>query len=261
MIAQDDFERYDRALITNSNLAIKAVGELLQQAEGQSRDEVHSFLFSAYPDIVAAYGERAAAVAVEFYDEQRELAHVKIDYDAEIPDLSGYIYKLQGDVSRTTSQYSELEKIVATLQGYASRRTYEYVDETITYNSMRDSAHPRWALVPHADACAWCVFLASQGFVYRTKNTVARHNHCRCTPTPEFDGGGLEGYDQDKYLDAYSKARDRAVKDARSDWESMSQEERMKYTRNGRTPSYDAYLRNRIVGQMAHDLGIPEHKH
>lgn len=261
MISRDDFERYDRALVTNSNLAVKAVGGLLERLDGNSSDDIATALSEVYPSIVNTYGERAAAVAVEFYDEQRELAHVKIDYDAEIPDLSGYIYKLQGDVSRTTSQYSELEKIVATLQGYASRRTYEYVDETITYNSMRDSAHPRWALVPHAGACAWCILLASQGFVYRSSNTVSRHAHCRCTPTPDFDGGGLEGYNQQKYFDAYSDAREKALEGARDGWNAMGKDERAKYTRNGRTPSYDAYLRNRIVAQMAHDLGIPAHKH
>ena len=261
MISRDDFERYDRALVTNSNLAIKAVGELLQQAEGQSRDEVHDFLLSAYPDIVNAYGERAAAVALEFYEEQRSLAGVSIAYVAEIPNLDRYFYKLQGDVKRSTQQYTDLENIIAELQGYTSRRTYEYADETITYNSKRDNAHPRWALVPHAGACAWCILLASQGFVYRSSNTVSRHAHCRCTPTPDFDGGGLEGYDQQKYLDAYSEAREKALEGARDDWNAMSREDREKYTRNGRTSFYDAYLRNRIVNQMAQDLGIPAHKH
>lgn len=261
MISRDDFERYDRALVTNSNLAVKAVGGLLERLDGNSSSDIAKALSEVYPSIVNTYGERAAAVALEFYEEQRSLAGVSIDYEAEIPNLDRYLYKLQGDVKRSTQKNADLESIIAELQGYTSRRTYEYADETITYNSKRDNAHPRWALVPHADACAWCVFLASQGFVYRTKNTVARHNHCRCTPTPDFDGGGLEGYNQKKYLDAYSEAREKALEGARDDWNAMSKDERAKYTRNGRTPSYDAYLRNRIVSQMAHDLGIPAHKH
>lgn len=75
-----------------------------------------------------------------------------------------------------------------------------------------------YARVPHGNACAFCIMLASRGFVYaseRTATTSKRsggkyHEHCTCTAVPFSEASSISGYGrtlsgyEDKYLSARS---------------------------------------------------------
>lgn len=88
---------------------------------------------------------------------------------------------------------------------------------TIARNAEHDPAKPRYARVPQGTfTCAFCVMLASRGWVYPSEETArtakgggAYHNHCDCMIVPEWDRevAHIEGYDPDKLYEMYQNGR------------------------------------------------------
>lgn len=238
MIPREEFDRYDVALTTAAGLARAAVEALL--AGSPPPDQ----LAAAYAGLVRAYGSAAAAAAVELYRSLRAAQAPPTGYEAVVfaPDDAGL---LAWDAANAAS-----------LPDSAMQRVMGYADETLLRNAAADPARPRWALVPHAGACAWCRLMASQGFVYSSEASVARHPNCTCTPVVDFDATSpsLEGYDPGELYDEYRLARAEAEDAAREEWAAMSPEERVAYKAKGRG-AYDHFLRNRIVQAMSRDGG------
>lgn len=79
-------------------------------------------------------------------------------------------------------------------------------NQTTLHNAKRDKL--RYARVPMGgETCAFCMMLASRGFVYHSAATAGEGNHyhhdCRCKVVPGFDGIKVEGYEVDKYKELY----------------------------------------------------------
>ena len=260
MIPRADFDRYDRALSTNADNVAAAVLALEDDLGGLSGGALVSALDALYPRLVTEYGTYAAACAVEFYEALRGQAEAAGAYEA----LQYYPRDwglLRSDVSLEARPGREA---AAVLDGHARRsqqRVMAYADETLVRNAQLDPAHPKWAIVPHAGACGWCVMLGSNGFMYRSEGAAdaARHPHCKCAPVVDFDvaSPSLVGYDPDSMRSEYRACRDAVEPAAREGWASMGAVERSRYRRSGK-PSYDAFLRNRIVAEMnARNISAP----
>lgn len=247
MVPKDLFDRYDAALGANAALMRLAVTELVAQVAGGA--DLHQL----YAALVAEFGRYAAAAAVEFYQSCRDSSGVPTPYEAVMYDLDDSD-ALAGDVARALASGAQLDRLAQRVDASARRRVMERADEVLLRNAQRDPAHPKWALVPHPGACAWCRFLGSQDFVYNKRATAlaARHDNCLCTPVVDFDveNPHLDGYDPDRYFGEYADARAEVEQEARDEWAAMSAEERGKYAQKGRG-AYDHFLRNKIVGRMA----------
>lgn len=98
-----------------------------------------------------------------------------------------------------------VEKVLENAQNGVRR----YANDTIMLNARRDGAKGvRYARVPvGVETCAFCIMLASRGFVYATKKTAGVDSHfhpnCDCKIVPGFDGDVIEGYDREAYLNIY----------------------------------------------------------
>ena len=73
-----------------------------------------------------------------------------------------------------------------------------------------------YARVPQGDACAFCVMLASRGFVYRSEYSATHtkwgskyHNNCTCEAVPFAKAREIKGYGDrlEHYSDMYYDAR------------------------------------------------------
>lgn len=249
MIDRAVYERFDRALGACSEVVEASVRSMLEELAPLSGDALEAAIAERYAALVEAFGQMVAVAAVELYQQVRGQASLPTSYTARtfLPDNAG---SLAFDVRESLSSSGGG---MSGLPSRASRRALEYADETLMRNAQADPAHPRWALVPHADACGWCRLMASQGFSYSSEATAmaSRHDHCRCTPVVDFDhdAPGLDGYDDAALREEYRRARSAVEEDARSEWGSMSKEERASYGSKGRG-AYDHYLRNRIVAEM-----------
>ena len=106
----------------------------------------------------------------------------------------------------------------------------DYTSNTVQRRAKPAADEIGYARVPSSlNPCAFCVMLASRGFVYRSEYTATKtksggryHEHCSCKAVPFFDAGSIVGYG--KKLDAYYGM----YSDARSMWQSNSMPDELK---------------------------------
>lgn len=248
MVDYELFERYKDALGTNADLFSRAVRALADEVDGMGSDQMREHLGGQYPDLVRAYGTVAAEAAREFYEKQRGISGVA-DMLGDYAAVTSYPDWLDAESAKQVNAvsagvgYAVGDIVYGFLEGRGLRSVMGCADSTLDYNASRDPAHPKWALVPHAGACAWCNMLGSRGFTYQSELTVgaARHNRCKCTPVVDFDTDNpkLKGYDPDELLDRYKKAEE-------------SGETRFRQRRPKKTRRYEKRARKTVSAQASH---------
>ena len=199
MVDAESFERYRKALMAITGLTEDAVKNMLSGIVDMPPEEQARAMLESYPKILKQYGKVAADVARQFYQEQRD-SHFEDDDEAD-----DYTAQAAQEIPTEWAEEDLLEAAkrshgtVAMLPAKASKRVIERADQTLIQNSERDPAHPKWAVVPHMGACAWCIMVGSRGFVYKSALTsdAQRHLNCKCSIVVDFDtkDPSLEGYD------------------------------------------------------------------
>lgn len=249
MVDPELFERYQKALSTNADLAKKAVEELLTHLEDLTPLEQAEYLLANYPKLVRAYGKVAADVARQFYQEQRD-QHFEGDDEA-----SEYTAQTAAPIQESWA-YEDVQKVASDGLGYlpkvAVRRVMQRADQTIAYNVGHDTARPRWAIVPHMGACGWCVMVASNGWAYSERSVNAqRHDGCKCSVAVDFDRDKPElvGYDVDALRRQYALGVEEAG-DTMAQWNALTDDEKAKYRRKGRS-AYDVFRTQQIAKAMS----------
>lgn len=208
MIDRGLFDAYSTALSANADLAQAAIQSLAPELQGMTREQATAYLRGAYPAIVAEYGAYAAACAVEFYAEVRLAADIGSEYTPTVrePDDGGI---LVNDVKEIAAESADADSLLKSLSNKGVEQVMKRADETIWQNAKDDPARPKWALVPHAGACCWCLMIGSRGFDYasRQKASNTRHPSCKCSPVVDFDADNpkLDGYDPDALYDLWRR--------------------------------------------------------
>lgn len=146
-------------------------------------------LLDTIPGLISIYAEGSAALAADFYDDERERQGVGERYVASvlIPDRTVHIRRAiawssqpffdgDGDVEKRLSEVVQEE----VAQPYR---------ETIVDNSRRDPQSIGWRR--HAgDSCPFCRMAADKGAVYKRDTAdFAAHPNCDCTAVQVFRGG------------------------------------------------------------------------
>lgn len=179
----------------------KKAGELLSQYIDQHGFYDREALIDYANALVSKYGEAGATLACQLYDELAEIqkANVPLAEPATIAnrnEVAGAIVKTKGK-KQATMAVERLVKLSAS--------------DTILKNAKRD--HAEWAWVSRGDTCAFCITLASQGWMPASKAVMKGdhaehiHAHCDCEFCIRFDGkSSVEGYDPKKYLKMYEDA-------------------------------------------------------
>lgn len=113
-----------------------------------------------------------------------------------------------------------IEKFIKEVVENAHNGVRLFANQTILLNARRDRTKGvRYARVPvGAETCAFCIMLASRGFVYHTEKTAGAdehmHVHCDCKIVPGFEGDVIEGYDSRVYKNIYDAAAEQAERNA-----------------------------------------------
>lgn len=176
---------------------------------------VRDLLLDFVPALVREYGDVAATIAAEWYEQVRAgqvggaynaVTSAGVAEDA----VTGGVRYAAGHLF-TDNPLGTLALISGALQRYVSYSSRD----TVARNAGRDPARPRFARVPTgAKTCAWCTLLASRGFVYLTRDTAGAtedyHDDCDCQAVAEFDKDAhhIDGYDPDALYDMYMAARE-----------------------------------------------------
>lgn len=149
--------------------------------------QAYATLFDVVPDIVVAYGEAAAAIAADWYDDVRDADRIPGRFVTAPADLADVrVEPLVGWAESTATAPDAFETL---LLGGLSTRVADWARATIIGSSLTDPGATGWQRVASSTACAFCRMLAGRGAVYsEARVDFAAHDKCLCSATPAFDG-------------------------------------------------------------------------
>ncbi|MCB1282641.1 MAG: hypothetical protein KDB18_14050 [Salinibacterium sp.] len=203
-----------------SNLAVRDLNNLLEQAHRLSDVEFAAFVVDAYPRLADPYIEMAAQLAASWFEEGNpDQADVPVTADP-LPEA-----QLQASARWALSALNAPD-VEARLSGTLQRSVFDGARSTTVANVERTGS--RWMRHARADACAFCRLMSNRGAVYRSeKDALGQekadaqrgnqalgekyHDHCFCIAVEVFDGASpdIPAY-MDDWDRVYVKARDLA---------------------------------------------------
>lgn len=248
----------------------RMVLNVLENAEWKTIEELREIMVEAMDQVCGSVTDMAASRAADFYDEVR-VASVGASLGAE--PLSGRVPEATEGAVRAGIQSAVETGAIAQFGRFLTARVdYEVkraAGESIYRNGSRDPLKPRYARVPSGnETCAFCIMLASRGFVYRDAKSAGEGDHyhpnCDCRIVPGFDhmeygvsrrmsiSTEIEGYDMDalydKYLDDlkngnlnYEKLLANAKNSKRGKRGKYSESGSSSNVRNWASESFDSY--------------------
>lgn len=153
---------------------------------------VTNALLAEVPSITTTYGDIAADIAVDFYDEIRSAARIRSRFGAT-PARVAPADRVSAFVRHAvTPMWSATPDPTTTLQnlsGGITRLSLNPGRETTIAAAERDPAKPRLVRVAEPRACSFCLMLVSRGAVYDFR--FPAHDHCRCDAVQIYDGDSL----------------------------------------------------------------------
>lgn len=211
-------------------MAVNEVSSGLNQIafDNLSVEDAQAAAHEVIYDTMVKYSEVGQVAGTELYDSLRDIAQARGYYNAvTMSDLSDAIaasarYAAYGDEDAVTNEEYDAYKqraaettARAALAGMRDSMIYNAVNENKVYgNTSSSKSGVRYARVVHPGAtkhgpCAFCVMLASRGFVYATEESAGEfdrwHDDCACTVIPSWgEGGNYDGYEE--YRDMYDNA-------------------------------------------------------
>jgi len=203
----------NRGLVTLARRDLQAFWSTLDLTRPErARDLLLEFM----PALVEQYGEVAASVAADWYDDLRAAQRGPGGYRAQMAS-GAEVAAVQGSTRYGAGHlFTEApSSMLPHLTLEVSRFVLQAGRNTLVQSASRDPWKPRWARVPSgAETCAFCLMLASRGPVYLSEAAAGKqgmnayHGDCDCVPTPIFPTDDLpEGYDPDALYAQYEEAR------------------------------------------------------
>lgn len=184
---------------------------------------VKAAVFEYVPVLVEKYGDMAALVAADWFDEFRAAEAIGGRYKAVLAPATGsdVVARRLGFATREGGALAL--GLPTDFVAFLSLMVNEYVmapgHDTVLENTFKSGA--AYARVPEPGACDFCLMLASRGFVY-SKATVGDstkfHGNCRCHGMPVWDETKARvkyGYDPDRLYEQYLSAREAAGGDTK----------------------------------------------
>ena len=168
--------------------AVGASLDLLTRLNG-SAEVRRSVLLDGIPEVVGYYSAGSAALAADFYEEERELAAVRSRFTPELV-VAERTAELRAAIAWSAAPLlTDLDDIAT-----ASSRLAEVVQlevarpyrDTITTNRRNDPDAVGWRRIT-SGGCKFCRMLADRGAVYKRSTALfAAHPNCHCVAQPVF---------------------------------------------------------------------------
>ncbi|MEG1433897.1 VG15 protein [Eubacterium sp.] len=207
MLSREDFEKYGQTTVKLANQASAEFDRFIKSLNVSDYWAVRETIFDFAEGLIREYGGAAALNAADFFEAQTGIANALV---SESIDLKSLDTSLRYAISQ--ARYDELEKSpLSAVNQNITRQTKNQAHKTMVDNARRN--HAMFARVPTgAHTCAFCMMLASRGFVYYSKQSAGEmmqfHNDCDCHIVAGVDG--VEGYDPDVLCSDYRDSRENA---------------------------------------------------
>lgn len=168
-------------------------------------------LFDYIPVLVSQYGDMAAGVAADWFEELRASEGVRGRFVAPLaPSVPDEVVKGRLGFATRPDGPLFLGQTDA-LTGFLGLMVNEYAlqpgRDTVIEAAREDNA--AYARIPEPGACKFCLMLASRGFVYSKESAGQSkkfHGKCRCNAMPVWDETRARveyGYDPDRLYEQY----------------------------------------------------------
>lgn len=154
-------------------------------------EQFRNSLISQTNLVVSQYGDVAASMAAEWYEDIR-LTEVGSSFRAR-PATSPYgADAIEGMVRRGIGPFfddvPDLAAVMKTVSSNAGKYVLGASRETIRTNTFRDDKANGWKRITRASSCDFCNMLAGRGGVYKRETAFfASHHKCNCAAVPSFD--------------------------------------------------------------------------
>lgn len=137
------------------------------------------------PSIVTEYGSAGAAVAAEWYDQQREKAAPRGRFTA-LP-VAADDRGSQALIGWALKEATDDAALATLIAGGVQRRIADHARYTIARNSVEDKAAKGWQRVGDGKSCDFCSMLIGRGAVYAEASAdFTSHDHCGCSAAPAW---------------------------------------------------------------------------
>ena len=158
-----------------------------------SPDRIRDALLDVVPAFGDAYGEAAASLGADYYDEMRFRAGVDGRFDAVLADpvdLDRYDALVRWGVEPLYQPSPDIALAVSKVGGGLQKIVAQQARQTVANSSQADPAASGWRRVLESEACAFCRMLADRGAVYTDSSVrFASHDDCNCAAEPAFEPG------------------------------------------------------------------------
>lgn len=212
---------------------VKRVANMKQRLNDRALDELGRLLkdktsiLDKTLSVLDRYGVMSQEIGAQWYEDASAKAGVdvpratvnRIDLDRYAPRIEDYIAEWElGELSDEELEHALGEYVTEELTSlsrdvmFDNMRANEYADWRISGQQAR----VRYARIPVAETCAWCIMLASLGPWYLSYESAGGydpdrfHAHCDCEVVPYTTLDDIDGYGDtlNAYRDMYYDARD-----------------------------------------------------
>lgn len=155
--------------------------------------EARQALSDVLPALVDTYGAAAAALAAQWYDDQRAKANVRGRFEAAPIEVraTGSDALAGWGVSPLFDVNPDWNAARTLVEGGLQRRIANAARSTVTDAAVTDPQARGWQRQA-SGGCSFCSMLAGRGAVYTEASAdFASHDHCNCVAVPAFQGQPL----------------------------------------------------------------------
>ena len=189
MVSRADAERLGLAQTGIRALVERDLAAFFGSLDLERPERARDLLLEYVPVLVQQYGESAAVLAADWYDEVRAADGVKGRYRAE-PVTVDEAVAIERTVRRAAGGLwtdSPLDTLTG-IQSKAGKYTLSSSRTTVMRASFADPYAYGWKRVTQGATCRFCRMLAGRGAVYSEETAhFAAHGHCDCAAVPNFD--------------------------------------------------------------------------
>lgn len=178
--------------------AVREVGSVWRRLDLRRPEAVRDALIETVPIVTRTYGDAAATLAADWYEDLR-VATVSGRYSASlapvVPDEAVIARVRFGAAHLFTDTPTG---ILPFLDGAVTKYVLQPGRDTITLNTVEDPAAVGWhretrPSSSYASGCKFCRMLAGRGGVYRKGAAdFASHDDCHCVAVPSWDADAPE---------------------------------------------------------------------
>lgn len=153
--------------------------------------EARDALRDVLPALVVTYGQAAATIAADWYDDLRDMVAARGRFraiPAEVDESGADVLARWGIDPLFKSDEPDWERAKTLIAGGLQRRIANGSRLTVAHSSIEDPAADGW-MRQGSGECGFCAMLIGRGAVYTERGAdFGAHDHCKCSAVPAWGG-------------------------------------------------------------------------